>query len=553
MSGDSTPHQSSSTSAVTSDIGSATPSLVAEIHYGSRSMRCFAQRPLHVDAMFRATVANMPHNVALVFNGERIDYAELARRVDAVAEQFSARGIGRGDRVALLLGNRPAFLYALLAVARLDAIAVPMNTRQRMPEIAYMLNQCAAAALVFDAACSGELPDTADTPSLHSCFQVDDGSHLNLDTRSIELPAIHTGTADENDRNQPSEEDVFCILYTSGTTGKPKGAVQTHLGILHSTLHYQYTLGLRADDAALLAVPASHVTGLVAILLAMIRVGGRTIVMETFNARAFLELAARERMTYTLVVPAIYNLCLLQPDFDSFDLSRWRIGGFGGAPMPGATIERLAEKLPDLALVNVYGATETTGPAVILPLGAHDHGDAIGKPALCADIRVVDDAGNDVAPGASGELWIAGPMTVPGYWNNPTANESAFVDGYWRSGDIGSIDAAGWVRVFDRQKDMINRAGYKVYSAEVENVLSRHAAVVECAVVGRPDPVLGERVHAFVVRKHDDVDADQLRAFCAVNLSDYKVPEGFEFIDVLPRNAAGKILKPELRALLLGR
>lgn len=523
------------------------PPLVVERHYDSRHVRCYAQRPAHVDAMFRETVARAPGRIALIFEGERIDYAEFARRVDTVVAQFAARGIRRGERVALLLGNRPAFAYALLAVARLGAIAVPMNIRQRAPEIAYMLEHCAAAALVFDAACVAELPARADGSALHSYFRVDDGSQLVLDEHSVAAPAPHADTG----APAIGEEDAFCILYTSGTTGKPKGAMQTHLGILHSTLHYQNALGLRADDVALLAVPASHVTGLVAILLAMIRVGGRTLIMEQFNARAFLELAARERMTYTLVVPAIYNLCLLQPDFADFDLSAWRIGGFGGAPMPTATVERLAEKLPQLALVNVYGATETTGPAVLLPLGARAPDIAIGKLAPCADIRVVDEQGVDVAADATGELWIAGPMTVPGYWDNPSANASAFVDGYWRSGDIGSIDAEGWVRVFDRQKDMINRAGYKIYSAEVENVLSRHPDVVECAVVGRPDPVLGEKVHVFVVGKRAEVSAEELRAYCARNLSDYKVPETVEFIDVLPRNAAGKILKPELRERLL--
>lgn len=542
MSGNPTIESTASAASPAHDSGNR-PELIVERHYDGRSVRCFAQRPAHVDAMFRTTVAQMPGNIALVFEGERIDYAEFARRVDAVVAQFTARGIRRGDRIALLLGNRPAFAFALLAVARLGAIAVPMNIRQRAPEIAYMLDHCGAAALVFDASCAGELPEGC--ASLHSYFRVEDGWQLQLDERS----ALDSAVNDSIEPPPIAEEDAFCILYTSGTTGKPKGAMQTHLGILHSTLHYQYALGLRADDAALLAVPASHVTGLVAILLAMIRVGGRSLIMEQFNARAFLELAARERMTYTLVVPAIYNLCLLQPDFASFDLSAWRIGGFGGAPMPAATVQRLAAQLPQLALVNVYGATETTGPAVLLPLGANAPLDAIGKVAPCADIRVVDAEGVEVAAGAAGELLINGPMTVPGYWDNPTANTASFVGGYWRSGDIGSIDAEGWVRVFDRQKDMINRAGYKVYSAEVENVLSHHPGVVECAIVGRPDPVLGERVHAFVVRKRDDVSDVELREFCASRLSDYKVPETFSFIDVLPRNAAGKILKPELRAL----
>lgn len=348
-----------------------------------------------------------------------------------------------------------------------------------------------------------------------------------------------------------AEEDVFCILYTSGTTGRPKGAMLTNLGTLHSLLHYKYALGLRASDVALLAVPASHVTGLISILLATICVGGRNVIMENFSARAFIEIAAREKVTYTLVVPAIYNLCLLQPDFDRLDLSAWRIGGFGGAPMPVATIERLAAALPELALVNVYGATETTGPTTILPLGeALRRSDTVGKAVACADVRVCDENGNQVAAGDSGELLIAGPMVIPGYWENPQANAESFVDGHWRSGDIGSIDADGWVRIFDRKKDLINRGGYKVYCTEVENILSRHQGVIECATVGRPDTVLGERVHAFVVRRTEAVSADELRAHCASHLSDYKVPETIDFIDELPRNANGKVVKPQLRELL---
>jgi acyl-CoA synthetase (AMP-forming)/AMP-acid ligase II len=255
-------------------------------------------------------------------------------------------------------------------------------------------------------------------------------------------------------------------------------------------------------------------------------------------------------MSYTLIVPAMYNLCLLDPDFGRFDLSSWRVGGFGGAPMPGATIERLARHLPHLGLANVYGATETTGPATLLPPAElPSYPDAVGRALPCAEIIVCDDEGNEVLAGQSGELWIGGAMTVPGYWDDAAANNTSFVEGYWRSGDIGSIDAAGYVRVFDRKKDMINRAGYKVYCIEVENLILTHPDVVECAIVGQPDPILGERSHAFVVVRGKSVDVTTLRAYCAERLSDYKVPDFITVLDVpLPRNANGKVLKAELRA-----
>jgi O-succinylbenzoic acid--CoA ligase len=227
-----------------------------------------------------------------------------------------------------------------------------------------------------------------------------------------------------------------------------------------------------------------------------------------------------------------------------------RIGGYGGAPMPPATIARCAEQLPQLELMNLYGATETTSPATIMPAAwSASRADSVGLPVACADIVVVDADGRAVGAGESGELWIGGPMVVRGYWNDAQATAREFTAGYWHSGDIGSIDADGFVRVFDRSKDMINRGGYKIYSAEVEAVLIAHPAVVEAAVVARPCPVLGERVHAFVcLREGGDAGAEALRAHCAAQLADYKVPETLAIgHEPLPRNANGKLLKRLLR------
>ena len=519
------------------------PALREETHFG-RKLRCFAERPKNLNALFAATVERYGDREALVTDRYRLDYGKLDRVADRLAGHLHRLGVARGDRVVLFLPNDREFVYALLAVLRLGAVAVPVNVREQRPELAFILAQCGAKAIAFDAALADRLPPPAE--GLPLAVRISAGHSPGatgldelLETRSPAAPAA-----------EPGEEEPAVILYTSGTTGRPKGAMLTHLNIVHSVLHYRTCMRLTAADRSLLAVPASHVTGLVAITLAMFAVGGCVIALREFKARAFLELAARERMTHTLVVPAIYNLCLREPDFERFDLSAWRIGGFGGASMPEGTIRALAEKLPGLTLLNAYGATETTSPTTIMPMGLQAaHLDSVGVVVPCGDVLAMDDAGREVAPGETGEIWIAGPMVVPGYWDNPEATAREFERGYWKSGDLGSIDAQGFVRVFDRKKDLINRGGYKVYSAEVESVLSLHPAVVESALIAVPDPVLGEKAHAHVVTRDPACGADLLRAHCAQHLADYKVPDFFTFrTEPLPRNANGKLLKRALRA-----
>ena len=515
------------------------PVLRHEVHYGSRVVRCFAERPRHIDALLQDTAHRLPEATSLVLGDQRVSYRALAETVSNVAANLLALGLVPGDRVALALGNGLAFIELLLACARAGLIAVPMNVRQRRPETAYMLGDCGASVLVHDAAFGPNVPEHESTPALRHVFVV--GGEASYDRLRMR--------AERQSWPDVAEEAVFCLLYTSGTTGRPKGAKLTHLGVVHSVLHYVHHLRLREGDVAILAVPASHVTGLVAVLLPMLRVGGTMVMMEAFKAREFLRLAAQERMSYTLMVPAMYNLCLLDPEFAAYDLASWRVAAFGGAPMPQATVARLGQALPDLTLVNVYGSTETSSPATMLPFGAiESHRDTVGVPLPCADVIVVDEAGREVPPGDSGEILIAGPMVVPGYWENETADRASFVGGYWISGDIGSKDADGFVRVLDRKKDMINRGGYKIYCTELESVLSQHPAVVECAVVGRPDPVLGERVHAFIYNEDRPADPADIRSWCGERLSDYKVPDLVTFLDApLPRNANGKVLKTALR------
>ncbi len=518
-----------------------------ERHFGDRVPACLADRPASPYAAFEQAVRERPEAEALVIDTQRCSYAALDAHAARVAASLAARGVGAGDRIALWLNNRLEFVTMLLVAWRLGAIVVPIGARLQGPEVAYIVQHCGAVVLVHEAALAGRLPDAIDTPSLAlrvSAGGAVDGSEP-YEALAQGLPVMA----------RPLREDgVAAILYTSGTTGRPKGAMVTHLNLVHAMLTYQHAMAMGPEDRTLMAVPASHVTGLTANILLAWAAQCALIVMPEFKAGAFLELAARERMSHTVIVPAMYKLCLLQPEFARHDLSHWRVGGYGGAPMAEATIAALAGALPRLGLYNIYGSTETTGPVTLLPRElAAQRADSTGWVVPTAEIVVMDEDGREVAPGAAGELWIRGPMVVPGYWANPEATQQGFVAGYWRSGDVGSIDAEGFVRVFDRLKDMLNRGGYKIYSVEVEDVLLQHPAVVESAIVGKPCPVLGERVHAFVCLKPgfaaDAALSDALRRHCAERLADYKVPESLTLGHAtLARNANGKLLKREMRA-----
>jgi len=514
------------------------PPMRTEAHFGDRVVRCFAGRPRSFHAMFEAALAAHGERDAMVFEGRRWSYRALDAEVAQVAAGLAVRGIARGDRVAMLLGNLPEYMIALYALQRLGAIAVPVSVREQKPGLEYIFNHCGAKLVVYEAALADRLPGAAACPALAARVAV--GAEFETLRRHGALARAQA----------VDEEDTAVILYTSGTTGRPKGAMLTHINIVHSAMHFECCMRLHCEDRSALAVPASHVTGIVAIIATMLRAGGAVVVMREFKAARYVREAAAERVTQTILVPAMYNLILLQPEFDQHDLSAWRVGGYGGAPMPLSTIDALAQKLPNLVLTNAYGATESTSPATLMPVGAtRAHADTVGVTVPCGEILVVDDDGVEVPRGETGELWIGGPMVVKGYWNDPAASARGFTGGFWHSGDLGSIDAGGHVRIFDRMKDMLNRGGYKIYSVEVEHVLMEIPGVVEAAVVGRPCPVLGERVHAFVSAPGvAAVTAEAVRAFCAARLADYKVPETVTIVGApLPRNANGKLLKRVLR------
>lgn len=514
-----------------------------EVHYGTRVVRCFKERPTDLASLFGSIVEEQGGRVALVFDDKRLTYQELDVMAARVAGNLAATaGVGHGDRVALHSGNCLEYFIVVLACIRLGAVCVPLGHRLQTPELAYMLDHCGAKVAVVEAALASKMPSLDSLTGIRAVFSFEGevAGYQPFEDLLVDVEVAPTPIA---------EEDLAFIMYTSGTTGRPKGAMLTHFGVIHTALHYQICMGLTQEASTLVAVPVTHVTGLVAQFLTMMAVGGCAVIMREFKARRALEMLAQENIRHSIMVPAMYNLMLRDPEFEKFDLSNLAIAGFGGAPMPEATILELEKRLPGLNLRNAYGATETTSPATVLPIGkmaTHRH--TVGVPVPCADIMIADADGREAPKGETGEIWIAGPMVVPGYWNNSVANEQEFTAGYWHSGDIGAMTEDGYLRVMDRQKDMINRAGYKVFSAEVENVLAQHEDIEETAVVGRSCPVLGERVHAFLVPKGGALDESAVKAFCESRLADYKVPETYTVLaDPLPRNANGKIMKSVLR------
>ena len=537
---------------VVAAVSGPTPAsaLRRERHYDDRLLRCFAQRPRHLAQMLADALQQRPDGEALVCGALRLSWRELHHAASKCAGGLVERGVTPGDRVALYLGNQPEFVFVALACAWMGAVLVPISARTRGPALAFALMDSGARLLVCADDLAALLPAAEALPQLAHRLITGAGQggpaapgfeHFAALMRAP--PLAQPWAADE--------DALAVLLYTSGTTGTPKGAMITHLNIVHSVMHFAQAMGLSEADRSVVAVPLSHVTGLVAQLYSLLHCRGCMVLMPQFKAADFVRLAAAERMSWVIMVPAMYNLCLLLPELPAAALGHWRIGAYGGAAMPTATIDGLAARLPGLVLMNAYGATETCSPATIMPSGqTASHGDSVGLAVPCADLCIVDEHGLEMPPGGVGEIWIAGPMVVPGYWCNPVATASEFCGGWWRSGDIGSIDAEGYVRILDRKKDLIIRGGYKVFCVTVENTLAEHPQVLEAALVGVPCAVLGERVHAHVCvrRLGPDTLAPALQAFCAERLADYAVPETWTIgTEPLPRNPNGKIMKRELR------
>lgn len=517
-------------------------SVKRETIYG-RQLNLYTNAFCTLNDVLLNSVKKYPNKEAIVFEDRRITYRQFYDSMTKVAASLQHRfHFQKGDRLAILSHNTVEYCETLFAVSLLGGIFVPLNSRLRPNELQYMLRDSEAKIFIVE----------------DSLLEIAEEA---IQIANIDLDVIVIGENDEESKyisferlyetEQPvqkpevNREDPLFIMYTSGTTGLPKGALGTHLGITQNVLNFSLNLKTDENDRTLITVPLFHVTGIVASLTHMIFVGGTSVIMHKFKTDRFMELMSNEKITYINTVPTIFIFLINHPEREKYDLSHLRAAVTGGAPMPVKTIERLLEIYPNINFVNNYGATECTGSCTFSrPETAIEKARSVGKFSKIIDWKIVGEDGQELPIGEPGELLIKGPTVIPEYWKNEEATKREFIDGYWKSGDIGYVDEEGYFYLMDRKKDMITRGGENIYSAEIENVLYNHPSVLEAAVVGVPDEVFGEEVLASIVLKEGmTATKEEITEFASKYLADYKVPKYIEFVNELPRNPSGKILK----------
>ena len=537
---------------------------VAPVVIGGADYKAFKHAPGSLRDVF-AGARGQGDKTFLVYEDERWSFAEVMRHVDALGAALVERyGVQRGDRVAIAMRNFPEWVVSFAAITSIGAISVSLNAWWVEDELDYALSDSGAKVLIAD----GERVDR----TRDACRRL-----------GIKVIAVRTGASEGADAWEDvvqlgaalpdmavGPDDDATILYTSGTTGRPKGAVSTNRAVVQSLMGFACRalverareqssaetsgsagdLAEAAEQSFILVVPLFHVTGCIPVMLSCFAFGMKLVMMHRWDPERALELIERERITTFVGVPTQSWDLLECPRFSEFDTSSLRSVGGGGAPAPPTLVKRVAGSFSKGRPNIGYGMTETnaygpgnTGRDYI------EHPTSTGRATPILEISIRDTNGDVLPPGRSGEIWLKSPTLIRGYWGKPEATEEAFVDGWLRTGDIGRLDDEGFLYIEDRLKDMILRAGENVYSAEVEAAIYEHPGVYEAAVFGIPHPRLGEEVAAVVVGKQgEDLTEESLREHLAKRLAPFQVPSKIALVDhQLPRNAAGKILKTQLR------
>jgi long-chain acyl-CoA synthetase len=525
--------------------------------------------------MFQASARRTPLAVAIRYFDGQLTFAELDEQSSALAAGLAWSGFAPGDRLAVYTQNNPAFVTGLLAAWKAGGAAVVVNPMNKARELGYLLADSGATALL----CLDELYDAVardviaagetqvrtvitfsaldgqgrDDPRLFAgARRTRPGGTLDLS----ETIGRYAGEQPPAPRLRPG--DVAVLSYTSGTTGVPKGAMNTHENLVFNAQAYRDWMSLTPGDVVLGVAPLFHITGLVGHVALAMLLPCPLVLAHRFHPEVVLDAIREHRPTFTVGAITVFIALSGVPGASREDFASLRVVYSGGAPIAPAVTEAF-EKLTGLYIHNIYGLTETSSPSHAVPLGARAPVDpdsgalSVGVPVFSTVVRILDDDGNEVPAGEIGEIATSGPQVVPGYWNKPEATAAALPGGELRTGDVGFMDAGGWFYLVDRKKDMINAAGYKVWPREVEDVLYGHPAVREAAVVGVPDAYRGETVKAFVSLKPGaSATAEDIIGYCKANMAAYKYPRSVEFINELPKTTTGKILRRELRAAAAG-
>ncbi|MCZ7461258.1 AMP-binding protein [Streptomyces sp. WMMC940] len=532
-----------------------------------------AQRaPVHPPASvvhsFRAAVGRAPDRTALAYFDGRLSYRETDALSDSVAGRLAARGVASGDRVALMLQNTPQFVLALLGAWKAGATVVPLNPMYKSAEVTHVLEDSGATVLICsDRAWETHLRDTAAATPVRFAVTA---CELDLQTRNDSrvlgferlpepgdtddlLTVARAGLAAPGGRD-PAATDVALISYTSGTSGRPKGAMNLHGGITFNAERQRTGHPVPEGACYFALAPLFHITGMVCELAACVANAGTLALAYRFEPGVVLDAFLEHRPAYTVGPSTAFMALAAHPGAVPDHFASFAVVSSGGAPLPPALVEKFRAGFGPY-IRNGYGLTECTAPCASVPPEKEAPVDpasgtlSVGLPGPDTVVRILDDNGDEVPFGEHGEIAVRGPQVVPGYWRLPEATAAGFPDGELRTGDIGFMDADGWLYVVDRKKDMINASGFKVWPREVEDVLHTHPAVREAAVVGVPHAYRGETVKAYVsLLPGTVVGPDELAGYCADRLAAYKYPRQVEILDELPKTTSGKILRRELRA-----
>ncbi|MCZ7590518.1 MAG: long-chain fatty acid--CoA ligase [Gaiella sp.] len=482
-----------------------------------------------------------PEKLALWYEGRELTFREWSDRAVRAAGAFHELGVRKGDRVGLLMTNSPELLECFFGLARIGAIVVPLNWRLAPPELSYIARAAGLQTLVYDGDFAATVDAVREEIPVQAYVTVGEGAagdaaYEELLARAPEAPpAAATGT------------DPLLIMFTSGTTGRPKGAVLTHDNLFYESCSVSFSLDWRVDDRMLVAMPLFHIGALILVIIG-VHVGSTAVLMREFDPARFLALVPELGINSFLAVAAMLGAMLQVPAFGETDLSSLRWALCGAAPVPVPLIRAWAER--SIAIQQVYGLTECAGGAALLgPERALEKAGSTGLPMFHTSIRVVDEEGSDVAAGETGEVLISAPHVMSGYWDDPEATAAALRDGWLHTGDLGTLDDEGYLTIVERKKDLVISGGENIYPAEVESVLASLPQLVEAAVIGVPDPDWGEAVCVVArLKEGETLTLEEVAAHCAGKLGRYKIPKKLVLTeDPLPRTPAGKVLKRVLR------
>lgn len=522
---------------------------VVEELINGRMQKVFKDRPKSVNEVLRNTVNRYGDKIGFISGERRWTFKEFSRKVDRIALSLQkGYGIKKGDRVTVLMGTDLDFLLAFFGTTRIGGIIVPLNTRFKGEELTFEIVNSEADILVLDREFWEIVePYRKEWTTVRHIF-VNGG---NTPEGALPFDVLMQEGEGKIEEVPVNEDDTVMIMYTSGTTGHPKGAMQFHRGVIEACMSIDDLYETDPDrDKALCIVPMFHSTGIIMSGIGSILMGIPCVYMRQFKTKDMLAIIEKEKITVAITVPAILWLMINHAEFRNYDLSSFRITCIGGSPKSPDMFKQIREKLPRLKLTEAFGMTETHTMDIILTDEEMDaHLDTVGKLSPLNEMRIIDEEGKECPYNVPGELTLRGSKIISRYWKNPSETKRLIVDGWLHTGDIASINKEGYVSILDRKKDMINRGGEKIFSLEVENVLYKHPGIMEAAVVGVPDDVFGEQVKAFIVLKQGErLTEDEIREYCSRHLADYKVPKYVEFISEMPRNPGGKVMKQALKA-----